>query len=95
MKEKTMNFEKLFRDIFGSKRRSEPTGPQAGVNMNGSMFLHCIKKIELDYRTRQARDTATATMKVTDAEGHKFAIHFMSPPDGNHIEVETHDHNEK
>jgi hypothetical protein len=70
------------------------TGPQPGVNMNGSMFLHYIKKIELDYRTRQATDTAIAAMEVTDDYGHSFTINFFSS-DGKHIEVNTHDHNEK
>ena len=67
---------------------------QPGVNMNGSMFLHYIEKIEFNYRTRQASDTATATMTVTDAEGHDFTINFFSPG-GEHIAVEIHDHNEK
>jgi hypothetical protein len=96
MKEEIMKslIEWLKLKLTKPNQAQDSTRPQAGVNQNSVMFLHHIKKLDLDYRTRQSQKIVTAHLDIIDTNGHQFRIHFFgNGPE--HIKVETHDHNEK
>ena len=87
-------FDKWIEFFRKPEEMTAPGEPVAGVNNHGSMFFHHINKIEVDYRKRGHKRCGLAEITIKDAKGYEFDIYFFG--DGtDHIELETHDHNEK
>ena len=87
-------FDKWIEFFRKPKETTAPGEPIAGVNQHGTMMLHHINKIEVDYRKRGHSRCGLAEITIKDAKGYEFDIHLFGD-DTDHIEFEAHDHNVK